>query len=81
MLKINKTINVHGTVYIDANENIPIAQMNATVNSENKGSVNINTSIVNTEAYFANKEEVDMDIKEFNDYVYSVMENGGTINE
>lgn len=76
MLRINKTINVYGSSSIETEGGGEvIAQMNASINDESKGSVNINTSVINTGLYFANKDGVDKDIKSFNDYAYSLVEN------
>ncbi|MCM1308037.1 MAG: hypothetical protein NC223_05500 [Butyrivibrio sp.] len=77
MLKINKTISVYGSSRIETSGGgeETIVQMNASINDESKGSVSINTAVINTEQYFANREAVDKDIKEFNDYAYSLVEN------
>lgn len=77
MLRINKTTNVYGSSAINTGEGggTVVVQMNASINDESKGSVNINTSIIDTEAYFVNKEGIDEDIKEFNDHIYAMISN------
>lgn len=77
MLRINKTTNVYGSSAINTEEGggTVVVQMSASINDESKGSVSINTSIIDTEAYFANKEGIDEDIKEFNNHIYSLISN------
>lgn len=75
MLKINTTVSVYGSSTIEAEGEIRIiAQMNASINDESKGSVNITTSIIDTTAYINNKESVNKDIEEFNEYVHSLIQ-------
>ena len=82
MLKINKTINAYGSSSIPDEQGTEtvVVQMSANVNSESKGLININTSIINARLYFENKIAVDSEIEEFNNYVYSIVE-GGMNNE
>lgn len=74
---LNTTIskNFSGTSTID---NIIVANMYATI-SEN-GNVNINKTITDQKMYAKNKETVEKDMSDFDELVYSSIDNDSTTN-
>lgn len=74
---LNTTIskNFSGTSTID---NIIVANMYATI-SEN-GNVNINKTITDQKMYAKNKETVEKDMGDFDELVYSSIDNDSTTN-
>lgn len=73
MLKHSKTISFSGSSMIktEGTEDIAVA-MNAGISED--GTFNINKYVRNVPLYRANKEEVDADCTEFENYVNSFLE-------
>lgn len=73
MLNTTTSKNFSGTSTID---NIIVANMYATI-SEN-GNVNINKTITDQKAYINNKELVEKDMSDFDEFVYSSIDADST---
>lgn len=73
MLLKAKTISVNGRsmVTTEGKENVAMT-MNASINED--GSMSVNKYIQDKDVYLANKDDVDGDYKDFEDYVNSLME-------
>lgn len=71
MLKTTVTKNMTGQSIIDDKV---VATMNATIRNDGTHS-NINSNIMNTSLYEANKDEVRADIQEFENLVYAEEDN------
>lgn len=73
MLGKKKTITATGTSTVKVQEKDAIAMtMNASITEE--GTVAVNKYIQNKDVYIANKEAIDADFAEFEQYVDSLME-------
>lgn len=75
MLKINKSINVNGQVYVEAQEEKEtiqkqVAYLNATIGSN--GEININKSIQDSKLFNENKAAVQNDFTEFENKIYEM---------
>jgi len=68
MLKTSKSITLSGQSYIDGTQ---VANYSANIDSE-KGSSNINSSIINQVQYDGNKVAVRKDLADFTTKVYEV---------
>ena len=72
MLQINQSTNITGTSSI---ENQVAVNMYATI--DGSGTVSTNKTITNRELYNANKSAVRDDMDSFDDYVFSIADEGG----
>ena len=62
-----KNAGTKGTI-----ENVVVANMYATINED--GNININKTITNQKVYVEHKEEVEKDMRDFEDLVYGSIE-------
>ena len=69
MLKVNKNITLNGISEING---VQVAYMSATISTDGGSNGGVNKSITNKELYNANKEQVRMDMTEFEEGVYKV---------
>ena len=69
MLNVTTSKNFSGTSVID---NVAVANMYATINEN--GNININKTITDQKAYVNHKEEVEKDMSDFEEMVYSSIE-------
>lgn len=73
MLKINKTVNLNGTVTIEVDGIVKnVAYCNANIPED--GRISINKNINDKELFEANKETVLKDFSEFEKIAYGVIE-------
>lgn len=71
MLKTTTSKNFNGTSAVDDGEmkGIIVASMYASISED--GNININKTITNKEVYNRHKEEVQKDLRDFENFVYS----------
>ena len=71
MLKTTTSKNFNGTSIIDDGEmkGVIVASMYASISED--GNININKTITNKEVYNRHKEEVQKDLQDFENFVYS----------
>lgn len=71
MLKTTTSKNFNGTSTVDDGEmkGVIVASMYATISED--GNININKAITNKEVYNRHKEEVQKDLRDFENFVYS----------
>ena len=71
MLKTTTSKNFNGTSIIDDGEmkGVIVASMYASISED--GNININKTITNKEVYNRHKEEVQKDLMDFENFVYS----------
>lgn len=71
MLKTTTSKNFNGTSIIDDGEmkGVIVASMYASISED--GNININKTITNKEVYNRHKEEVQKDLRDFENFVYS----------
>ena len=71
MLKTTTSKNFNGTSIIDDGEmkGVIVASMYASISED--GNININKTITNKEVYNRHKEEVQKDLLDFENFVYS----------
>ena len=71
MLKTTTSKNFNGTSIIDDGEmkGVIVASMYASISED--GNININKTITNKEVYNSHKEEVQKDLRDFENFVYS----------
>ena len=71
MLKTTTSKNFNGTSIIDDGEmkGVIVASMYASISED--GNININKTITNKEVYNCHKEEVQKDLRDFENFVYS----------
>lgn len=71
MLKTTTSKNFNGTSIVDDGEmkGVIVASMYASISED--GNININKTITNKEVYNRHKEEVQKDLRDFENFVYS----------
>ena len=71
MLKTTTSKNLNGTSIVDDGEmkGVIVASMYASISED--GNININKTITNKEVYNHHKEEVQKDLRDFENFVYS----------
>lgn len=71
MLKTTTSKNLNGTSTVDDGEmkGVIVASMYASISED--GNININKTITNKEVYNRHKEEVQKDLQDFENFVYS----------
>ena len=71
MLKTTTSKNLNGTSIVDDGEmkGAIVASMYASISED--GNININKTITNKEVYNRHKEEVQKDLRDFENFVYS----------
>ena len=71
MLKTTTSKNLNGTSIVDDGEmkGVTVASMYASISED--GNININKTITNKEVYNRHKEEVQKDLRDFENFVYS----------
>lgn len=71
MLKTTTSKNLNGTSIVDDGEmkGVIVASMYASISED--GNININKTITNKEVYNRHKEEVQKDLRDFENFVYS----------
>ena len=71
MLKTTTSKNFNGTSIVDDGEmkGVIVASMYASISED--GNININKTITNKEEYNRHKEEVQKDLRDFENFVYS----------
>ena len=71
MLKTTTSKNFNGTSIVDDGEmkGVIVASMYASISDD--GNININKTITNKEVYNRHKEEVQKDLRDFENFVYS----------
>lgn len=71
MLKTTTSKNFNGTSIVDDGEmkGVIVASMYASISED--GNININKTITNKEVYNRHKEEVQKDLMDFENFVYS----------
>lgn len=71
MLKTTTSKNLNGTSIVDDGEmkGVIVASMYASISED--GNININKTITNKEVYNRHKEEVQKDLLDFENFVYS----------
>lgn len=71
MLKTTTSKNFNGTSIVDDGEmkGVIVASMYASISED--GNININKTITNKEVYNRHKEEVQKDLQDFENFVYS----------
>lgn len=71
MLKTTTSKNFNGTSIVDDGDmkGVIVASMYASISED--GNININKTITNKEVYNRHKEEVQKDLRDFENFVYS----------
>ena len=71
MLQTTTSKNLNGTSIVDDGEmkGVIVASMYASISED--GNININKTITNKEVYNRHKEEVQKDLRDFENFVYS----------
>ena len=71
MLRTTTSKNFNGTSIVDDGEmkGVIVASMYASISED--GNININKTITNKEVYNRHKEEVQKDLRDFENFVYS----------
>ena len=71
MLKTTTSKNLNGTSIVDDGEmkGVIVSSMYASISED--GNININKTITNKEVYNRHKEEVQKDLRDFENFVYS----------